>query len=302
LPSVARMLYTPCFNEHDGVRFRAYLKDVAEGKSKMNISLIYPYQLYDALRVCTIPEDQLDVMWNQLVKDTREKLIKVGATRQALAVADVSGSMGGVPMSNSIALSLLWAELCEGPFNGHFYSFSETPQLISVKNAKTFKEKVDIVANSKWGMNTNLQAVFDDMLNHISMWKVPNEQCPQTIYIFTDGQFDSMVSNSDMTHLQVIENKYAKAGLVMPRIVFWNLRGDTVDFPSPGDKKNVIMLSGFSPSLMKLVMEGPDVTPMKILMNAISDPIFDCIKLQTPWCTTGDVVVSVRNRPPQAPF
>ena len=128
--------------------------------------------------------------------------------------------------------------------------------------------------------NTNLQAVFDDLLTHAKMWKVSQDMYPSKIYIFTDGQFDAMTDHSDKTHLQVIEQKHTLAGYKVPQIVFWNLRGDIIDFPSPGNKQGVVMLSGFSPTLLKLVLSGnDDLNPVKIMKNALDDEALDRVKL-----------------------
>lgn len=294
VPSVAGLMYATTFRKHDKERYEQYIADVASGKEKMNVSLVFPYQLVEALASHKIPDDQLDTMWNQLVKSTREKLKASGASLQALAIADVSGSMSmsmdGTPMSNSIALSMLWAELCEGPFNSHFYTFSATPKLLKVSG--TFRQKYETIATSTWGLNTDLQAVFDDMLSHADMWQVSAEMYPKKLYIFTDNQFDRMTTGGDKTHLEMIEQKHLETGRAMPQIIFWNLRGNIPDFPSAGDRKGVAMVSGFSPSLMRLIMEGKELSPMGILMDAIADPIFDCItvppqSLQPPLPSSG---------------
>ena len=41
-----------------------------------------------------------------------------------------------------------------------------------------------------------------------------------------------------------------------PNIIFWNVRADTVGYPSAADQKGVMLLSGFSPSLMKFILSG----------------------------------------------
>ena len=41
-----------------------------------------------------------------------------------------------------------------------------------------------------------------------------------------------------------------------PHIIYRNLRGDTRGFPAQGDTENVTMLPGYSPSLMKLLLDG----------------------------------------------
>ena len=285
LPSLARLKYAKAFRKHDEDRFDEYMTSVAAGNAKMNIKLVHPYQLvkkyvdnHYSYGSNDSTDDDLDTMWNELVKQTRKDLKEAGADLQALAIADLSGSMDGIPMYNSVALSLLWAELCEGRFHGHCYVFSNTATLVKIEG-DTLREKVRNLMDHATFANTNLQAVFKDLLSHATMWNVPDELYPKKMYIFTDGQFDSMVDSGSRTHLQAIAQKHEEAGYTVPEIVFWNLRGDTVDFPSPGDKPGVAMLSGFSPSLLSLIMQGKELTPVGIMRLAIADPEFDRIKL-----------------------
>ena len=41
-----------------------------------------------------------------------------------------------------------------------------------------------------------------------------------------------------------------------PRIIFWNVRADTVGFPAAADQKGVMLLSGYSPALMTFILSG----------------------------------------------
>lgn len=287
VPALARLKYAKTFRKHDEARYDLYMRDVAAGRAKMNIKLVFPYQLvekylssgYTPDNSDKYPSDEdLDTMWNELVKQIRADLVASNANLQALGVADLSGSMHGVPMQNSVALSLLWSELCEGRFHGHFYTFSRSAKLLKIQG-KTLRDKVTWIMQHAEIENTNFQAVFDDMLNHAGMWSLPPEMYPKTVYVFTDGQFDAMVTDGDKTHLDALADKHRLAGYEMPEIVFWNLRGDTVDFPSPGDRKGVAMLSGFSPSLMSLIMKGQELTPTGIMLQAIEDPALDRVVL-----------------------
>ena len=288
LPSLARLKYAKAFRKHDEFRYDEYMRQVAAGKAKMNIKLVYPYQLVEKyLQGCGFnsdnsgkyPSDEdLDTMWKELVKQTRADLVKSGANLQALGVADLSGSMYGIPMQNSVALTLLWSELCEGRFKGHCYVFSRTAKLLKIPEG-ALKERVEWLMHHAEIENTNFQAVFDDMLTYAGMWSLPPELYPQTVYVFTDGQFDSMVNHGDKTHLDVLAQKHREAGYTMPKVVFWNLHGDTVDFPSPGDRQGVAMISGFAPALMNLIMQGKELTPTGIMLQAISDPALDRVVL-----------------------
>ena len=86
-----------------------------------------------------------------------------------------------------------------------------------------------------------------------------------------------------------------------PRLIFWNLRGNTVGFPVAKDAPNVQMLSGFSPALLKLVVTGADLvaeeqevvqsdgtvkvvksgpTPEETYRAALDDRDFDVVRLK----------------------
>ena len=65
------------------------------------------------------------------------------------------------------------------------------------------------------------------------------------------------------THQERIVRRFKEEGLKVcgkawpaPHIIYWNLRGNTGGFPAQADTENVTMLSGYSPSLMKLLLDG----------------------------------------------
>ena len=82
-----------------------------------------------------------------------------------------------------------------------------------------------------------------------------------------------------------------------PRVIFWNLRGDTVGFPAAASAPNTQMISGFSPSLLKLVLSGEDMmgeeevgedgrvtkegpTPYQTLRKALDDSHYDAVRVE----------------------
>ncbi|RZC55495.1 hypothetical protein C5167_014355 [Papaver somniferum] len=75
------------------------------------------------------------------------------------------------------------------------------------------------------------------------------------------------------TDYQVIQDKYRKSGYMkVPEIVFWNLR-DSSSTPVLGQQKGVALVSGFSKNLLKLFLEGSDLsefTPIRVMEKAIA--------------------------------
>lgn len=75
------------------------------------------------------------------------------------------------------------------------------------------------------------------------------------LIVWTDMQPDRAAGASRLeTVFEATERMFAEAGVTMPLVVFWNLRGDTScqdSLPTETSHPNVVYLSGFSMELLK---------------------------------------------------
>ena len=102
---------------------------------------------------------------------------------------------------------------------------------------------------------------------------------PKRLYILSDMQFDSAIECDTKTVFESIENMYLKTIYTRPDIIFWNLRSDTTyDFPVNNNQKGVATISGFSPSILKNILNGDEITPYTIMRNVIDDIRYSIIK------------------------
>jgi len=148
-------------------------------------------------------------------------------------------------------------------------TFETTPKIVDVDLTETLQQKVRKIKSMSWGGSTDLEAAFTCLLKskHVSM--------PKTLYIFSDMQFDQATDNC--TNLSMIESKYKDAGVTRPNIVFWNLRGDTVDFPATEHIPKCACVSGFSQALLELFIRGDVLSPYAIMLSALTVPRYDCV-------------------------
>lgn len=287
VPSIAMKKYSNAFKRHDSSRFTEYLEKVKRGESKMNVSVLQPHEIvgqYFKVKDWKFPLDELndvaELQWAEYVKNVRSKT-HVGS---ALAMVDVSGSMHGQPVQVAIALGLLLAELNEGTFHNKIITFSTQPQLVEIRGS-TLRDRIQSVNTVNWGMSTNVLAAFVVILEEAIRAQTPKEHLPSTIFILSDMQFDQATLSSDSwctvspTTWELIKEKYSAAGYTLPQVVYWNLRGNTVDFPVKADEHGVCCLSGFSPSLLELIIEGEQPTPYSMMRKAIDRPRYDRLKL-----------------------
>lgn len=257
VPSCAMKKYKKAFTKNDGVRFTSFIEDVKSGKKKINASQVYPHDL-----VCKyIKGDEEDAVIEEQWKVISENVTKLGAFDQSVVVCDVSGSMQGTPMEVAIALGLL--------SKNKLITFSEYPRLHDVPYHESLHKQVKNVMNMDWGCNTNLEKVIDLLVKF-------NEPIKR-VYIFSDMQFDAAVSCND-THFDQIKKKFGES---MPQIIFWNLRGDTSDFPAQINDNGVVMLSGYSPSLLKMITNAEDINPLNAMLSLIESDRYSKVRSPT---------------------
>jgi len=260
VPSCAMQKYKKAFKKNDEERFQEYLDEVANGKKKINAGQVYPH---DLVRQYLQGEDENQVIeeqWKVLV----EKVKQSGAFDQSLVVCDVSGSMEGTPMEVAIALGLL--------SQTKLITFSANPKLHDVPYHLSLHDQVRNVRAMDWGMNTNLELVMD----LVATMPGPIKR----LYIFSDMQFDEAVTCSRFSSKTSYELLKEKLGGNIPQIVFWNLRGNTKDFPTGIDDNGVIMLSGYSPALLTMITDAKDINPLNIMLSLIESERYN--KVQSP--------------------
>jgi hypothetical protein len=280
VPGVAMHRLKKTFKKHAPETFDQWVQEVEAGKAKINAKTVYPHTLvasmlklinpYETRSVDDTQTKVANAQWNVLV----EELLTKGTLGNSVVVCDVSGSMEGQPMEVAIGLGLLISSVASPPFQGGLITFSESPEFFKVPaHCKTLYEKVEVVSKMKWGANTNLQAVFDVILQQARMHKLSAEQMPERLYILSDMQFDIAMGSPNSTNFEVIRSKYASSGYAMPEIVFWNLRSDSpTDFPVCYDERGVILVSGFSQSILKQIMNSDDLSPIGLVRSVVNDP------------------------------
>lgn len=239
---------------------------------------------------------------NGISSDSLKRGVSVG---RLVPMVDVSGSMSGTPLEVAVSLGILISEINHPKFRNRMLTFSANPCWIDLSGFDDISKKVKKTSTAEWGMNTDISKAFDQILDVVEKNKLKVEDIPDLI-IFSDMQFDAAVirhadgkkSNLGFeTQFEKIQIKFAKIGTKicgepypMPKIIFWNLRGRTAGFPVQAYQGNVQMLSGFSPSLLKFVMDEGELdkkmssgfktenNPYDMLRKVLDDERYDPVR------------------------
>lgn len=291
VPSKANLIYNSAFLKHDEERRREYLDALSKGDTsvKINAGTLFPYEILHRYgrSYSRHYDETLEQLWKNLPD-------YVAGAQNVMVVADGSGSMtrkvGGSTAVSCLAvansLAIYFAERNSGVYKDQYITFSEHPQLVSFKNAKSLLEKIQIAERYNEVASTNIEAVFDLVLKTAVQNHLSQEELPQTILILSDMEFDmcacgNSYRRANQALFETIANRYKKAGYKLPKLAFWNICGRTNTIPVTQNKMGVILVSGFSPSICKMVLSNK-IDPYEALLDELNteryQPIEDALK------------------------
>jgi len=248
-------------------------------------------------------------VWNAMVSKAKEG----GGLGRSLAMCDFSGSMrsssnGELPFWVSMALGLLISEVTTEEFKNTFLTFDSTPKLYVLPEGDIISKLMSF--NSRrlsQGTSTDFQKAMDLVLARCKAAKVKPGEEPENLIVLTDMAWDAACSSSEpssytgnsyrhvvktspwQTHVEMIREAFKRAGediwgegngWKMPTIVIWNISADCQDFHAKAETEGVVMLSGWSPSLFKVLQTKGvyQITPIEALRLQLEDKRYDLVR------------------------
>lgn len=269
--------YRKAFARNDGQRYSAFLGKVEEGTAVLHADNVSPYELVEPYLAynrsngnCnfmkTISEEEkrtLNAAWNSLPD--------FGSEGNALAVIDTSGSMycdaKPLPAAVALSLGLYFAEHNKGHFKNNFITFSERPRFIELKG-DTFADKLRYACTFNEICNTDIEAVFDLVLNAAVKNNVPQSELPSKLIIISDMEFDCCVENASLSNFKNAEKKFASKGYKLPDVVFWNVASRNRQQPVKKNEQGVALVSGATPRLFSMIV-GSILSPYAFMLEVI---------------------------------
>ena len=276
-PSKAMFKYRNAFTRNDAERYNLFLNKVSTGEAKLNTDTLMPYEI-------------ITPFFNRNVSDAERKAINTtwesqkdfGGNENALVVIDGSGSMYGwgepKPATVALSLGIYFAERNTGAFKNHFITFSENPQLVEIKG-EDILDKVRYCHNYNEVANTNIQKVFELILNAAKNNHLPQEELPKKLYIVSDMEFDYCAEDASLTNFEYSKKLFEEAGYQLPEVVFWNVASRNRQQPIGKNEQGVALVSGCTPRLFSMIAEGnvSAMTPYQIMLDVLGSERYEKI-------------------------
>lgn len=295
VPSKANILYKDAFLRHDTERRNKFLNDLQneENGVKINSSVCFPHDIVhkycpslnleygNPYAIIDRDDIALEEMWKSLPN-------YVNGDETTIVVHDSSGSMtdcvgGGTLTAYEVATSLAiyFSERCRGAYKDKFITFSENPKYIDLSKCKTLREKLNYIFSWSECANTNIARTMDLILDVAVKNNLKESDIPR-ILIISDMEFDYQVKCcdengygiDDTVLMKQIEKKFNNAGYKMPKISYWNVCNRSGGIPCTSRDSGVSIVSGFSPSAIKMVLSNKD-SPYDALCEVLNDKRYD---------------------------
>ena len=302
VPSKANIKYNSAFLRNDETRRRAFLGALEKGEAKINAAANFPCDIVHAYtakssggwygRRTITADPALEAMWKAL-----PNYVKNQETGSTIVVADGSGSMTSRVSNNTSmsalevanSLAIYFSEKLTGPYKDKYITFSERPQYVDFTKAQSLAEKISIALRHDECANTNVEAVFDLILETAKRFQLKQEDIPSNILIVSDMEFDSgtswrgcnrygygysysgSYSAAKNALFESIKQKFIDAGYKLPRLVYWNVCSRTGTIPLQENENGVALVSGFSPAIANMVFSAK-LDPYEVLVDALNVP------------------------------
>lgn len=287
VPSLANLKYKDAFMKHDMERRLDYLSSVAKGESKLNMKVATPVDVVAKYRGETRYrwsirdfDPTLELAWKNL-KDIMVEDTLVVADGSGSMLAKVSGDTTALDVAN--ALAIYTSEHNSGVYKDKYITFSSRPRFVDFSKANSLCEKIQIAKEYSEVSNTNIEAVFNLILQTAIKNSIPQNEMIKNILIISDMEFDAaqkMWRNDDPVLTQplfdLIKRRYSDAGYALPKLIFWNVNSRTQTIPLVENELGVALVSGFSQNVLKMVMTN-NLNPYDILVETITSPRYDAI-------------------------
>jgi hypothetical protein len=276
-PSKAMFKYRNAFIRNDGERYNEFLNKASCGEVKLNTNVLTPYEIITPFFKRNVSDEErnsINATWNALEDFTNDE--------NALAVIDGSGSMYGgadpIPATVALSLGIYFAERNKGAFKNHFITFSENPQLVEIKGDDIL-DKVRYCHDYNEVANTNIQKVFELILNAAQKNHIPQNELPKRLYIISDMEFDYCADDANLTNFEYAKKLFEDAGYKLPEVVFWNVSSRNRQQPVTKNEQGVLLVSGCTPRLFSMIADGSisDMAPYEFMMEVLMSERYEKI-------------------------
>lgn len=266
VPSGAANRYQKAFLRNAEEQYNAYKLALTKGEAKINAGALYPYEIVRSLRHGDV--EVSNAQWNALPNFLE------GGDMRFLPIVDTSVSMYA-PVTPTIScvdiaisLGIYLSQRNTSVFKDMMISFNTHPE-IYINPHTSFSDSFKFTQEMDWGGSTDIQATFKLILDVAKRGGVKAEDMPTHLLIVSDMEFNECdYYNTNVTAFEAARSMFKDAGYELPTIVFWTVNARSGNIPVTMHETGAILVSGFSPAIMKSLLKG-GCTPLQVMLDTV---------------------------------
>jgi hypothetical protein len=287
--------------------FLEFIANLKTGKAQAKgAHVVYPHEVVEQMlkhrhsvyRTMDVEvRNQIDILqgiWDSIRTEAEKSAVTF---KKMVPLCDFSGSMDGRPRLVSLALGILISEINHSAFRDHILTFDSTPAWHSFKGRTNLFEKLDSIHSVGQGLSTDFYKACRLIIDKMVASRVPIGEEPTDLIVLTDMGWDDASRGRDQyatkgpwkSQVQRIRDEFRDAGQALypgtdgwavPRIIVWNLRAEFKDFQAKAVDNGVLMISGWSPSVLKALQNGTieSMSPLAGLRSILDDARYDPVR------------------------
>jgi hypothetical protein len=282
VPSKANLLYNTAFFKHDSERRTEFINRVMAGETKINSSVAFPYEIVNKVEEEILKNNHdtkinaLEAMWKNLPNyQLADTIVVADGSGSMMSPINKSSNVCALSVANSLAI--YFSERLKGMYANRYITFSENPRFVDLAQGQDLVSKLKIAKKHCEVANTNIEKVFELILNTAVSTNAKQEDIPANILIISDMEFDDG-AQFDNILFKGIEDSYREKGYKLPKLIFWNVNGRTNTIPLKENENGFALVSGFSLNVFNLITSGK-LDPMEALRYVLLSDRYDLIKI-----------------------
>ncbi len=116
--------------------------------------------------------------------------------------------------------------------------------------------------------NTNIQRVFELVLNAAVKNRVPQEEMPSKIFIISDMEFDYCAEDCSLSNFEYAKKLFNEQGYQLPDLVFWNVDSRNRQQPVEINDQGVALVSSCNSRIFSMLKSGI-LSPYAVMMDVL---------------------------------
>lgn len=246
------------------------------GDSKLGA--LYPHEIVSEYFSRSSVEDVIEAQWSVL-SEYPGYHCSASTSLTLACLSDSSERRSSVALSVLVATlgGLLVPSFDSEDLEGLVLAFDNEPQFHHEQGDPLFERVKQLEGAPESGQRA-IAAAYRAILELAKQYSPSSERLPERLIVVSDMELASVDPDFD-ARFALLEREFAAADCQAPALVFWNVRGSSMDVRQYAGSARASLVSGFSASIVQRVLSGRAPSALERLQEVAESARYGRISL-----------------------